>query len=616
MDITDKFKSLHKALMNIAHNPGHIHCIKDTKLKNILTLAAQKLKVARVSVWKLSLSGDSIACELLYDHEKKSFERNHILHKHDYPNYFAAATQKKLIDASDARQDPRTCEFTESYLKPLSIYSMLDAPIFLSGEFYGVLCIEQTHKIKHWDIAEMSFAASIADTISLLNEQESWIKAREQIDFLAQTDSLTGLNNRHHFHQQLEREKAFPLDPDSFRALIIFGVDFFKTINDSFGPRAADQALGTLATRFSRVMKNVECRMSRLEGDTFGFWLPQLSSQQQLTDLISKLQSSAKEPISISHSSDIELTGSIGAFIDSEGCISYDPIRCAEIAMQKAKEQQRGSCEYFTNDFLKELRSAKALDKEIVIAFEEEQFVPHYQPIVETASGKIIGIEALVRWQHPEKGLIPPFKFLPSIAKLGLMPRLGSFMLRKSCADIKQLQSINGAPKWVSVNLSADQLYNHSLTEEIKGLLIEFELDSQALALEIVEELISQDSDLVRSQLDALHDLGIGLSIDDFGTGYSSLSRLKHLPVSKLKIDKSFVDGLPDTYDDTCIAQSIIGLAKAMKIELVAEGVETKEQEIWLKINQCDYLQGYLFSKPVALETLIEFIKSNHSEIE
>ncbi len=612
MQLHDKFMTLHKSLMNLVHNRGQINCDKETKLKNILALSARQLKASRISLWRLSLDESSIECELLYDHEKKRYERDHVLYKKDFPLYFEALTASKLIDAHDAQEDTRTSEFNETYLKPLNIFSMLDAPVFSAGELYGVICIEQTSAPRQWDISEMSYAAAIADTVSLLNEHDSWLKAQEQINFLTQVDGQTGLENRRYFQQHVESEIRKPYEGASLRALVIYDVDFFKGINDAYGPKNADKVLHTLSNRFVSVITRYNCRLSRLAGDTFGFWLTDLNSKDQLEKAIRQIQAEASKPISITNAVEVEISGSIGVLLDREGEIKEDPIRCAEIALQHAKETNNGGVEYFSEKSLKELRSAKQLEEEIIAAFDKNQFVAHYQPIMASHKGSIAGIEALVRWQHPTKGLIPPFKFLPVVAKLGLMSQLGSFMLREACRDIKELHAQGVDIQWVSVNLAADQLYNKNLTSEIKNLLEEFELPKTALELEIVEELINQNSDIVRSQLEALSTLGIELSIDDFGTGYSSLSRLKHLPVTKLKIDKSFIDGLPDSYDDECISRSIIGLAKAMKLNLVAEGVETKEQAGWLKGNDCDYLQGYLFSKPVSKDDLVGFYKGNH----
>jgi EAL domain-containing protein (putative c-di-GMP-specific phosphodiesterase class I) len=219
-------------------------------------------------------------------------------------------------------------------------------------------------------------------------------------------------------------------------------------------------------------------------------------------------------------------------------------------------------------------------------------------------------LEALVRWEHPIKGVLSPFIFLPIAKRLGLMKEVGDIVLEQACHDIRMFLDKGLNLHRISVNISTEQLFSPGLIELVKRLVKKYQIDFSSLEFEIVEELIAEDSQVLMSQLDALTKLGIALSIDDFGTGYSSLSRLKNLKVSKLKIDKSFVDGLPDDEDDVCIAKSIIGLAKGMGLNLVAEGVETQDQAQWLLKHDCDLLQGYLFSKPIKSSLIEDFIRS------
>ncbi|MBN4055545.1 EAL domain-containing protein, partial [bacterium AH-315-K03] len=321
------------------------------------------------------------------------------------------------------------------------------------------------------------------------------------------------------------------------------------------------------------------------------------------------IQSLSKKPISLSQSKSIEVSASLGVFTYPQEDIAIkNPIRAAETAMARAKKQSKGSTEYFSIDWMKQLRARRSQEEQLLEAFNNNQLKAHYQPILSGETGEFVGLEALVRWQHPQKGLITPDLFLPLATKLGLMPRLGKFMLRQACKDIQTLRQSGIKIQWMSVNLSAEQLYNLHLAQEVENALKEFDIPNNIIELEIVEELISQDSELVQSQLNAIAKLGVSLSIDDFGTGFSSLSRLKHLPVSKLKIDKSFVDGLPDSEDDQCIVRSIIGLARGMNLSVVAEGVETSPQAQWLIERGCDFLQGYFYSKPVEFDKLKEIL--------
>jgi len=607
----EKFKSLQQSLMSLSNSGPYIEGDKNSKLRSILKESAKQLKASRAAIWRFEDGDQLLHCEHLYNLQDDHFDQGQTLKQSDYPNYFREVHASRIIDASDARQDKRTAEFSEHYLIPQNIYSMLDVPLHFSGRYSGILCIEHADSTRNWDVAEMSYATSIADTISLLDEREVWIEAQKKLTSLEQTDTLTGLENRNFFQQRIKKDSKLAAS-DSRAACIVYGIDYFTGVNDTYGFQGADRLLRELSRRFHKWGEQTGTNISRLGGDTFGFWMPALNHEHQLESHLSDINKMTTQPISVSDNEQIEIKASMGVVVLSEQQKIEDPIRCAEIAMNKAKSQRRGSQAYFSPKWLKELNTDKELEAQVLLAFEHQQLLAHYQPIIASETGSIAGVEALVRWQHPGKGLIPPFQFLPIVTQLGLMTRLGSFMLRQACKDLRKMRDEGMSINWISVNLSAEQLYHPSLASEIKSLLEEFELDSSSIELEIVEELISHDSEVVQAQLNAIAELGIKLSIDDFGTGYSSLSRLKDLPVTKLKIDKAFVDGLPDLDSDRCISRSIIGLAKGMQFDLVAEGVETHAQQIWLKKHGCDFFQGYFFAKPMNLEHLLEFASQRH----
>ncbi|MFT5693911.1 MAG: diguanylate cyclase (GGDEF)-like protein [Oceanicoccus sp.] len=605
MDLDQKFVSLHSSLMTLAHEEAFIDRDRVVRLKEILQQCAKQLDVGRVSIWVFNESNDRILCELLYKLKDNSYESGAVLLSKDYPAYFKEISKKRLINANDAWNDASTSEFAESYLGPLGITSMLDAPIFSRGKLYGVLCIEQTDEARVWDVAEMSYAASVGDTISLINEHQYWLDTKEKLEIIDRSDSLTNLENRRYFQQRLEVDRKSSQDPSRIRALIMFGLDHFTKLNDIHGAKAADNILLYLSEKFLELSQKEGCFLSRIGGDTFGFWVSSVKNEQQIEHIIESISRQVNKPITLAGGLSIEVSGSTGVFTYSDKELEgSSPIRSAEVAMYWAKNEERGSVAYFSNAWIEQTQIRQLQEDELLAAFDKRQLQAHYQPIFLASSKKMIGMEALVRWQHPARGLITPFHFLPLASELGLMPRLGRFIMRQAFMDISTLRESGADIKWVSINLSADQLYDSGLVSEVESLLNEFYLQGDVIEFEIVEELIGQDSDMVRGQLLAISNLGIKLSIDDFGTGYSSLSRLKHLPVSKLKIDKSFVDGLPDSIDDQCIAQSIIGLAKGMNLDLVAEGVESLPQSDWLVEHGCDYLQGYLYAKPVDFESI------------
>ena len=606
MPSIDKLVRLHKSLMTLSRGAGFIEYPRISKLKRITRACAEQLDASRVSVWKLSEDNQEIVCEVLYILETDDYFKGAELKRVDFPEYFNAMSEDRIINADNAITDPRTSEFTEPYLIPNGIASMLDAPIYAAGKLHGVVCLEQVGDARVWDLAELSYVASLADSISMINEHENWLTDREQLEFLEQYDSLTGLERRNNFQKRLEFDLQGELDPDRTRVLMLLGLDFFGSINDNHGNKTADSLLIALARLLELVTQPYHCRLARVGGDLFGIWLPDLKNTEQLDLLNNKLKTITENPIKTEDDTLVSVSFSTGVVIyPTESSGQANPMRCAEIALQRAKSESRGNVQYFSLEWLEQLQSKRSLENELIAALDNSELVAHYQPILSTKNEKIIGLEALVRWQHPTRGLIPPGQFLPLAKKLGLMERVGSYMLKQAAGAIKHLHDKGSSIAWVSVNISSEQLYNSQLSQQIEDILNEFDLPPEALELEIVEELISQDSALVRAQLAALSELGIRLAIDDFGTGYSSLSRLKHMPVTKLKVDKSFVDGLPHSEDDCCITQSIIGLAKGLEIELVAEGVETKPQAEYLTKANCEFVQGFYYAKPMPLSDLL-----------
>lgn len=609
MDYTAKFISLHQSLMALTHDEGFLNRDRQTKLRAITRTCCERLNVSRVSVWGLNECADTITCELMYLAESDTFKDGLELREADGPKYFQAIKENRIVDAHSAQTDPRTAEFSLSYLQPLGIRSLLDTPIFAAGRLQGVLCLEHIGPERRWDIAELAYAAALADTISLINQHESWMREHQKMEFLEHFDSLTGLENRRSFLQRIERDPERENLPQASRALLLMGLDHFSQVNDRHGQHLADKALCDLAYRLRVIAQTCGASLAR-SGDEFLFWLPQAETVKQLEKIITQLMAELAEPVTVAQGTDIPLQASTGVVVYPQlGEAIRDPIHCAELALRRAKRQQRGSIEYFSNAWLDQLQVRREEEQALRTAFEEQQLCAYYQPILGQA-GLPTCAEALVRWQHPEKGILPPGAFLPLLAELGLMGQLGDFMLRQACSDLHMMRQQGHAPAWVSVNISAEQLYSGQLVQQVSGLLQEFELPGECLQLEIVEELIGQESDLLRSQLLAFSELGVGLAIDDFGTGYSSLSRLKLLPVNKLKIDKSFVDGLPGDPHDQCIARSIIGLARGMDMQVVAEGVETASQADWLRQQGCEYLQGYCFAKPMPLADLQVFMSS------
>jgi diguanylate cyclase (GGDEF)-like protein len=614
MDYGKKFISLHQSLMALCHTEGFLDRDFNTKLRIITRACTEQLGVARASVWSINDTRDSIYCEMLYIAGAHEYEQGLRLSADNFPAYFKAINEDRIIDAGDAHLDPRTCEFSDNYLTPLNIAALLDAPIFFGGKLYGVLCIEDCGSARPWDVAEMSYAAAAADTISLFNEYESWLSTHTKLRYLESTDRLTGLENRHNLQQRIECDIESLGATSAARGLLLLGLDGFTAINDLYGQQQGDYVLCQVAYRLRLVAQQCGAHLARVAGDEFALWLPESVSAEKIQTTLNALANVFEEPFNGPADTLLPLTASTGAVLypQPEQRIS-DPIHCAELAMRSAKAQAAGSISHFLPEWMTQLTASNALKAELLHALDSGQLVAFYQPIVSADNCGEVGLEALVRWQHPEKGLRPPGLFLPLLAEMGLMSRLGDLMLHQACSDLSDLRARGFKVGWVSVNIAAEQLYSTTLVAQVSALLKTFNLPGRCLELEIVEELISLESELLCSQLTGLGKLGVGLAIDDFGTGYSSLSRLKLLPVNKLKIDKSFVDGLPLDEGDQCITRSIIGLALGMGLQLVAEGVELEAQAQWLREQGCEYLQGYLFAKPMPISELEDFLNARRA---
>ena len=603
-----KLAARHQRLMQIRYGQESIGIGTDEKLRRILHFCADEMDVARAGLWRLNGTGDAIACILQYERGRHHYGTGPELSERDLPRYFVALRNDRIINADDAQNDSRTSELTETYLKPLQIASLLDCPIFAGGKLAGVLCIEVEGAVRQWSMLDISFAAAAADAVSAINEQNLWEEERRYTSILEQFDSLTGLINRRSFQQHVFQDIASGVGVRHVLALL--GLDAFTAINDKYGQVVANNALKLLGDRAFRVCAVHGCLAGRISGDTLGFWLPRTKNQRQIDEFLADVRAIVATPIATDYGLSVSISGTTSVYYHlPEQEAVPDPILAAEIVLKNTKRDNKGGVGIFTERSYRQLQDKSRLVEDIQAALDHGHFSAWYQPIFDARRRFYTGVEALVRWQHPELGLLPPARFLPLVAEIGRSRDLGHFMLAQACGDAASLLRDGLDIGRVSVNLSAEQLYNNQLVAEIQTLLKMHGLPGTHLELEVIEEVISRDFELVNMQLSKLREAGIGISVDDFGTGYSSLSRLKLLPVQKIKIDKSFIDGLPYSGNDASIVRSIIALGRALQLELVAEGVENTGQSTWLEHEGVDYLQGFLYAKPMTVNELRDFLK-------
>jgi len=433
--------------------------------------------------------------------------------------------------------------------------------------------------------------------------------AEERIFHLAHYDDLTGLPNRAFFLDKINYKLQKVSESRKKMAVLFLDLDNFKLINDTMGHDSGDELLKIVARHLRSSVRESDI-VSRLGGDEFTIALPNIESKEEIEVVAEKILSITNDTVLLGHK-EITISSSIGVSVfpddakDVESLLKY-----ADIAMYRAKSDGKNKVEFFTDELMSENLERHTLENELRQAIQNNEFELYYQPQVITESGEIRAVEALIRWNHPVKGLIPPFTFIPVLEDSGLITEVGKWVLTEACTQLVALKEL-GFNLRMSVNISANQLRDDHLLEYIPQILNFRSIEPKELELEITETSLLQNTDRTITLLNALSGIGVGLSLDDFGTGYSSLSYLKKLPIDTLKIDRSFVRDIPNDQHDTAIVTTIIAMARTLDLKVVAEGVETEEQLNFLQENGCDILQGYYFSKPVNAEDLKQALYEN-----
>ena len=441
----------------------------------------------------------------------------------------------------------------------------------------------------------------------LVNEVGERKLAEERFSHLAHHDSLTGLPNRVLFHDRLHLAMIEAMRRQQVVAVMFLDVDRFKTINDTLGHEAGDDLLKQIAGRLTARLRAGDT-VSRLAGDEFALVLPAVESTDITRHLAQRLMGCFAEPFCVSEQQ-IYISASIGVTLyPSDATTVEGLLKNADTAMYRAKDAGRNNFQFYSADMHAHAVKRLKMENALRGATDRGELVLHYQPLVNLKSGQIEGMEALLRWNHPELGLVPPLDFIPLAEETGLIIPIGEWVLRTACTQARAWQDAGLPPLRLSVNLSARQ-FQKDLVSLVALVLEDTGLEAKYLELELTESVVMQNPEKGITTLAALDRMGVRLSIDDFGTGYSSLSYLKRFPIDTLKVDRSFVRDIPDDTDDMLITTSIIGLAHSLGIQVVAEGVETSAQLSFLTAQQCDAMQGYYFSKPLPAAAFAQLVR-------
>lgn len=417
--------------------------------------------------------------------------------------------------------------------------------------------------------------------------------------YLAQHDSLTDLPNRILFNDRLAEAMALAGRYQRQLAVLFLDVDRFKHVNDSLGHDIGDRLLQSIAQRLLGCVRASDT-VSRQGGDEFVILLPELTQAQDATVCADKILETLRTPHRIDQY-DVQVTASIGIVTyPDDGMDCETLMKHADFAMYHAKDSGRDNCQFFKWDL--NLRAVKRqwLEDSMRHALERHEFAVHYQPKVNLENGEIVGVEALIRWLHPELGLVSPAEFIPIAEECGLMIPIGRWVLGQACHQAQAWQEIGLAPIRIAVNISPVELRARDFLPGLGVILAETGLDPHLLELELTETFMVQDSAAMLAVLQDVKRLGIKLALDDFGTGYSSLNHLKRFPIDTLKIDRSFVRTVTTNADDASIVCAVISMGKNLHMRVVAEGVETREQLAFLQDRECPFGQGYYFSQPLS----------------
>ena len=456
----------------------------------------------------------------------------------------------------------------------------------------------------------------IGDLIGGFNEMLGEIEARDEIlkqrqehlQLLAHFDTLTRLPNRMLFNDRLTQALYQAGRTEQKMAVMFVDLDHFKDINDTFGHRIGDLLLELVAVRLQHIIRSCDT-VARMGGDEFTLFVQDVKTAENACLVAQKIGSELAD-LYLIEGKEVFVTASIGiALFPEDGMTVDELLRCADTAMYQAKENGKNHFEFYSKEMNVRTSQRLEMQKHLCQALERDELELYYQPKVAVASGRVTGMEALVRWRHPDQGMIPPGRFISLAEESGLIIRLGEWVLRSACQQVMAWQAEGYEPLRVAVNVSGYQFRRQNFAATVAGIVAETGFDPAFLELELTESTIMRNVEATVGTLNALKEMGVHIAIDDFGIGYSSLSQLKRFPIDSLKIDRSFICNVTSSKDDLAIVVAIIAMARSLGLKIIAEGVETAEQMAVVCEQGCHEMQGYHFSRPVPAMKFIEFLR-------
>jgi len=490
-------------------------------------------------------------------------------------------------------------------------YKEMNHKLTITGKWQGEICNRRKNGEVYYEwlsiTALKNQLGELESYVSLFSDITKRKKAEDKIYHQANYDSLTGLPNRNLFIDRFKQSIDVAKRENKSVALLFIDLDGFKNVNDTFGHSKGDLLLKYAAQRIKSAVRTSDS-VARLSGDEFAVMLCGDNDVYSNEKVAIKVLAELATPFQLAEK-EAHVTASIGiAIYPGDGHLSEDLLANADSAMYKAKEKGKNNIQFFTKEMDVKAQQRRNLEVELRKAIKNNELVLYYQPIHDLKTGKVVSAEALIRWLHPQRGLISPIEFIPLAEDIGFIVDIGDWVLAQACKQAKIWQNQLEFALKISVNISAAQLHRPDFFDKLKHILAQSELPPELLTLEMTESLLIEEDVHTLVKLQTIRDFGIDLSIDDFGTGYSSLSYLKRFPINILKIDRAFIKDITNNSEDEALTCAILSIAESLNLKVVAEGVEKQEQCDMLAKYNCQFVQGYLFSKPITAEAFTKHI--------
>lgn len=527
-----------------------------------------------------------------------------------FPWWIDQLIEKKLVYIEDVDVMPEKANAEQEQLHRQEVKSLVSIPVMIEEKLQAFIGIDSVLSKKKWDKENIELLDIMGN---ILASGISQINADKKIEFMAYYDDLTKLPNRFLFEDRVNQAINLSKRTKVLIGVIFIDLDGFKSVNDTIGHRGGDILLNEVALSLTRVTGETDI-VARFGGDEFMIMTTSAVDDDMVTKTTDKIMKIFSESFSVNEQ-EFFMTASAGVSVyPTDGEEAETLIKNADIAMYKAKAKGKNQYALCTKEMKDEVKSTMVLSNDLHYALEKNELIVYYQPQIDLMTKKITGVEALIRWMHPEKGMISPGVFIPIAEQNSLINSIGEWVFKTACLQIKKWQDMGLPFMDIAINLSALQIIDPKITTNLERIIKETRLDPKYIEVEITESIALEETSYVIEVLNNLKSIGVSIAIDDFGTEYSSLSRLKLLPIDRIKIDMQFVQGIESNEKDKAITMVIINLAKSLGLNVIAEGVETDVQLKFLDQKKCDDVQGYYYYKPMPSEEFEEILKSMAKE--